>query len=417
MSFDKPKNFLLYCSLTGEEYNQVRPMIWVRNRRIVKYTATLAASMGMLFFLVNRLTDSAVLFPYLFLFCGSFLILLLHPLGRRIRDESFSMFLCYAEMFMLCAYAGILSTQPSNYAVPATSFIVFVVILPQTIDDRPLRMYLMMLTESAVYLLVSRLLKSPEAFSLDVLNMAIFCVIGMVIYSVICIRNVREIYQGVRMEKLQKGIISSLAAVVEERDAETGDHILRTESLVQVLIDAMKMQAGYSHLKDDFFQNVILAAPMHDIGKIRIPDEILNKPGKLTPDEFDVMKQHTVFGEAIIRKTMLGVEEEAYLRIACNIARHHHERFDGTGYPDGLKGEEIPLEARIMALADVYDALISKRVYKEAYSEAEAMVIIREGAGTQFDQELVPLFLDAISRSPAISELKRELPCKEWEKQ
>jgi len=373
-------------------------MVWARNVQTLQITSLLAAAMGLLFYLVNKLSRSDVLFPYLFLFFGSSLIYLSVRLMKKKKTrEWLSMLLCYAEMLTVCLYAGILSTQHSNYAVPATSIIVFISLLPLTIDDRPVRMYGFMLAESAAYLTVSCFLKSRSAFALDIQNTGTFCVVGMVLYAVICVRNVREIYQGAKVEKIQRSIISSLATVVEERDENTGDHIQRTGDYVQALTDAMKKRSKYTNLSEDFYKNVVLAAAMHDIGKIKISDSILNKPGRLTEEEYALMKKHSVYGEEIIQKTMKDVEEEAYFTIACHIARSHHERYDGKGYPDGLAGEAIPLEARIMALADVYDALVSARVYKKAFPEEQARQILLEGAGTQFDPDLVPLFLEAIS--------------------
>lgn len=253
-----------------------------------------------------------------------------------------------------------------------------------------------MLCETVGYLVVSSLTKAPQAFSLDVMNAATFCLVGMVVYGIICARNIRELHQSVRVERIQRSVISSLASVVEERDESTGGHIQRTEQYVELLTGCMREHEAYSGLPREFFNNVVLAAPMHDIGKIRIPDRILNKPGKLTTEEFEIMKTHTVFGGDIIRKTMSDVEEKDYCDIAFNIARYHHERYDGTGYPDGLRGEEIPLEARVMALADVYDALISERVYKRAFSVEEAVAIIEGEAGKQFDPVLTPIFLQMI---------------------
>ena len=200
------------------------------------------------------------------------------------------MLLCYGQMTLICVYAGILSTQLSNYAIPATSIVVFIALLPLSIDDRPVRMYFFMTLESAVYLTVSHFLKSPEAFRLDVMNVITFFAIGMVIYGTICIRNTREIYQDVKIKSIQESIITSMAEVVEERDESTGGHIIRTGDYVAALIENMKNQEKYSHLKGDYYDNIMLAAPMHDIGKIRIPDAILNKPGKLTPEEYDIMK-------------------------------------------------------------------------------------------------------------------------------
>jgi len=394
---EKLKNFLLYSTLSREEYDLVRPMVWARNRRTLRITSVLSAAMGLLFLLVNLLTHTEVWRPYLFLFCGSMAVWLLISLSeKRTGDERLSIALCYLQMLMVCVYAGFLSTQPSNYAVPATSIIVFISLLPLSIDDRPLRMYCFMGVESAGYLVVSRFLKSPGAFSLDVINIVTFCAVGTVLYGVICVRNIREIYQGIRVEQIQKSMISSLAAVVEERDENTGEHIQRTENYVRLLTEAMKKQSRYAHLTENYFRNVVLAAPMHDIGKIRIPDAIINKPGRLNEEEFAVMKRHAAYGAELIRRTMKDVENNDYYTVAYNMARYHHEHYDGEGYPDGLKGEEIPLEARVMALADVYDALVSERVYKNAFSKEKARAILLEGVGTQFDPDLTRLFLELI---------------------
>lgn len=390
-------DFLMRCSLCREEYENVRSLVWERNKRTLGITSILAASMGAVLLLVNLLTGSKVLLPYLFVFCGSLLVCVLQRLTMRKKvPEQFIMVLCYVQMLMVCIYAGILSVQSSNYGIPATSIVVFISLLPLSIDDRPVRMYLVMAAESAAYLSASYLLKSRSAFSLDILNVGTFFIIGMVLYGVICVRNVREISQSLRVEKIQQSVISSLATVVEERDENTGEHIQRTTEYVRMLSDAMKADSRYVSVSAEFLNNVQLAAPLHDMGKIRIPDAILNKPGRLTDEEYAVMKRHSAYGAEIIEKTLQVIEEEDYYNVAKNIARHHHERWDGMGYPDGLKGGEIPLEARIMALADVYDALVSKRVYKEAFSKEKACEILRDGAGTQFDPDLTRLFLKSL---------------------
>ncbi|MCR5664171.1 MAG: HD domain-containing protein [Oscillospiraceae bacterium] len=397
MKRQKIKAFFLYCTLSGDEYDSIRPLIWSRNLRILRITSLLAAVMGGLFLLVNLLTRSGVWQPYLLLMLGSAILCLLAGILRRKgAGEAFTIWLCYLEMLFVCLYAGFLSTQQSNYSIPATSIVVFIALLPLTIDDRPIRMYLVMICESALYLFTSRFLKSGSAFSLDLINVATFCAVGITLYSVICTRNVREIYQSQRLERIQKTVISSMATVVEERDEQTGGHIRRTEQYVKSLIERMKQQEKYAGLTDEYYNNVILAAPMHDVGKIRIPDTILNKPGRLTDEEFEIMKKHAVYGAEIIQKTMRDVENEDYYAIAGKIAKYHHERYDGKGYPEGLKGEEIPLEARMMTLADVYDALISERVYKKALSREKARAIIEEGRGTQFDPDLAALFLQCI---------------------
>ena len=390
--------FLLYCGLNKEDYDSVRPMLWARNIRALKITSLFAAVLGLVFIVLNLFLRSGVWIPYLFLLCGSIATLCLLRFVRvdGSKKELWRMFLCYFQVVLVCIYAGILSIQPGNGEIPATSVIVFIALLPVSIDDRPIRMYSFMIVETVGYLIASSVFKKPSAFSLDIMNAVTFCVVGMVVYGVICYRNVREIHQSLRIERIQRNIISSLAAVVEERDENTGEHIQRTQSHVEALLKKMRKLPEYSKLTSKFCSNVILAAPMHDIGKIKIPDAILNKPGKLTPDEYEIMKKHAEYGGEIIRKTMSSIEEKEYCDIAYNIARYHHERYDGKGYPNGLKGENIPLEARIMALSDVYDALISERVYKEAFTREEAIQIIREGSGTLFDPKLAKLFLECV---------------------
>lgn len=392
------KNFLFHCGISKEDFDSIRHLLWKRNIRAMKITALLSGGIGALFLVLNLFIKPNVWLPYLVLLIGSVITLLLLSAmhGNDAHREMRRMLVCYAHIILVCFYAGVLSTQQSNYATPATSVIVFIALLPLCIDDRPIRMYSVMICETAGYLTVSYFLKSPSAFSLDVMNAVTFCVVGIVLYGIICARNVREIYQSARVEKIQRSIISSLAAVVEERDESTGDHIQRTETYVKLLLGRMKKLPKYSELTKEYCDNVVLAAPMHDIGKIRVPDTILNKPGRLTDEEYETMKTHAAYGSEIIRRTMSGVEEKAYCDVAYRIARHHHERYDGSGYPDGLKGEDIPLEARIMALADVYDALVSERVYKKAFTKEEAKRIILEGSGTQFDPELVPVFLECV---------------------
>ena len=190
-----------------------------------------------------------------------------------------------------------------------------------------------------------------------------------------------------RIEVMHDRLVLGMAAMVESRDNSTGGHIRRTSEGVRLLIEAIR-EDGMLALSDEFCRNIIKAAPMHDLGKIAVDDAILRKPGRYTPEEYAIMKTHAAEGARIVHEILQDTDDEYFRRIAENVAHYHHERWDGSGYPDGLRGEEIPLEARIMAIADVYDALVSKRVYKEEFSFAEADAIIREGMGTQFDPRL-----------------------------
>lgn len=205
--------------------------------------------------------------------------------------------------------------------------------------------------------------------------------------------------------------IFTMAKLVESRDAETGMHLDRVRRYSQMLARQLVVDSKYKDQIDDGFIRLIYeTSPLHDIGKVGIPDSILLKPGKLTPQEFEVMKSHTLLGKQNLEAALEKYPEAQFLRFACDIVAYHHEKFDGTGYPHGLKGEAIPLCARIVALADVYDALTTKRVYKDAMSHAEAVQIITDGAGNHFDAEIVRAFLAIADKFAEISREPEEEP-------
>ncbi len=197
--------------------------------------------------------------------------------------------------------------------------------------------------------------------------------------------------------KMHDNLIMSLAMMVESRDNSTGGHIKRTSEGVRILVDEIKKE-GTTVLSDEFCTNMIKAAPMHDLGKIAVDDSVLRKPGKFTDSEYEEMKKHSAEGAKVIHEILLNTDNDLFKLIAENVAHYHHERWDGSGYPEGKKGAEIPLEARIMAIADVYDALVSKRVYKEAFDFDKADRIIIEGMGTQFDPGLKSAYEKARER-------------------
>jgi len=194
--------------------------------------------------------------------------------------------------------------------------------------------------------------------------------------------------------ELQSAILKTMAELVECRDDITGGHIERTTYYLSALLDAMQI---YDLFKDRIsewdLKLVLQSAQLHDVGKISIKDGVLQKPGKLTPEEFEEIKKHTVFGEKIIEKIKQNTTERIFLEHAGIFAATHHEKWNGSGYPRGLKGEEIPFQGRLMAIADVYDALVSERPYKKPYTHEEAVNIIKEGRGSHFDPDLVDLFL------------------------
>ena len=197
--------------------------------------------------------------------------------------------------------------------------------------------------------------------------------------------------------EMHNNLIMSMAAMVESRDNSTGGHIRRTSDCIRILVDEIKKQNVFN-LSDDFCKNLIKAAPMHDLGKIAVDDQVLRKPGKFEPEEFEKMKKHAAEGARIVHEILKSTDDVDFKIIAENVAHYHHERWDGSGYPNGLKGEKIPLEARIMAVADVYDALVSRRVYKDSMSFEQADKIIMESFGKHFDKRLEPCYVSARPR-------------------
>jgi len=204
----------------------------------------------------------------------------------------------------------------------------------------------------------------------------------------------------------QLAAIIALAKLAESRDDDTGHHIERTRIFCKLLAEKLWGAPGYTDgIDETFIENIYHAASLHDIGKVGISDNILLKPGKLTPEEFEIMKTHTIIGADTLQTTCSKYPRNVFINMGISIARFHHEKWDGSGYPDGLVGEDIPLAARIMAVADVYDALRSERPYKPAFTHKKSCDIIREGNGRHFDPALTEAFMTLESEFAKIREL------------
>jgi putative two-component system response regulator len=213
-----------------------------------------------------------------------------------------------------------------------------------------------------------------------------------------------------QLSKMQDATIMAMASLAETRDNETGNHIRRTQNYVAALARQLQAHPRFAAvLTEDNIELLYKSAPLHDIGKVGVPDRILLKPGKLDADEFEIMKLHTVYG----RDTIISVEKHlggsnGFLTFAREIAYSHQEKWDGSGYPENLQGEQIPVSARLMAVADVYDALISKRVYKPAFSHQEALDIMRKGRGSHFDPDILDAFFQIEGAFRAIADTFRD---------
>ena len=200
---------------------------------------------------------------------------------------------------------------------------------------------------------------------------------------------------------MHDSIIKGMAIMVESRDNSTGGHILRTSDCIQIFAEELLKHRNIPQITSNFCKLLIKAAPMHDLGKIAIDDKILRKPGIFTTNEYEIMKKHAAEGAAIVKKILDKTEDKEFERIAVNIAHYHHEKWDGSGYPEHLKGEEIPLEARIMALSDVFDAIVSERCYKKPSSFDEAFEIIENNLGKHFDPLIGRIFIECRPRLEA----------------
>jgi adenylate cyclase len=243
------------------------------------------------------------------------------------------------------------------------------------------------------------------AFSFYMLSKAVYVssayfvlplsIVFVIINAILIIYNYKEKQDFyAELNKAHSSTIDSMALVVESRDTETGAHIKRTKEYINCMCEYLYKKKMYKDvITKEYISLIYRASPLHDIGKVAIPDDILKKPGKLTSEEFAVMKNHPSIGKEVLEHALHEHENNKFLKMAMHISYSHHEKWDGSGYPQGLKGDEIPLEARMMALADVYDALISKRVYKQALSFEESAEIIVNGRGSHFDPTLVDVFI------------------------
>lgn len=210
-----------------------------------------------------------------------------------------------------------------------------------------------------------------------------------------------------KIDYMQQQMIYSFANIIESRDDVTGQHVKRTSAYVRLIAEELKYNGFYTdELDDTNLEYICLAAPIHDIGKLRIPDSILCKPGGLTDKEYNIIKSHTIRGEEIIKKTMSNLEDDEFLHYARNVALYHHERWDGTGYPTGLSGRNIPLCARIMSVADVFDALVTKRSYKNSFTIDDAFEQLEKGSGTQFEPIIVELF---VNQKEVVKQIYRDI--------
>ncbi|MCR5090515.1 MAG: HD domain-containing protein [Oscillospiraceae bacterium] len=393
----------LFCAgLSREEYRQVQvPIDRTNQKAIISWSVSIG-----LFWILSLLLSlylpvyaqcrqvyiGGLISSSFTWFCAVFLVKryswLLHPI----------MYLFALSILM--AGLGIAVCQPHDKT--ATMIAVVVMIPTCFITPTAHSMMLLCFTIVVYYFFGKDAIDGP-IFFWGLLNLFIFSMAGILTGHVINKTRFRRFFYEDTTKKMAEmqakfnaRLVMGMATVVDSRDISTGGHSRRTATGVRFLVEAMREDADLP-LTEKICDNIIKAAPMHDIGKIAVDDVILRKPGKYSPEEYEQMKKHAAEGAHILKDIFTDMDEEFRL-VAQNVAHYHHERFDGTGYPVGMKGDEIPLEARIMAIADVYDALVSKRVYKERYSLQDADRIILDGMGSQFDPKLQKYYEAARSR-------------------
>ena len=327
----KLKSTFFYCGLTKNQFNSIQDIIVSKNKKVL-YAASIATTiLGAALFIVNIPSASLAIYPCLFMMVSGILIFLTKFIPNK--KQGLITFLCYLMLILLLTSSAAISFLPSNRDIPATAFIAFLALIPLLISDSPSRMIPVVILSGTLYVVLSYFLKEPLAFKLDLINTIIFLIVGISLYIVAMKRTAKRILQKTYIESIQKNIINTLASVIEARDGITGERTFRTQNTVDIMIEEMKHSEKYKNLPDDFFDNVYKAAPLHDIGKIRTPDSILSKPGKLTPDEYEIIKKHTIDGSDIVEKITNDYLDKQFSQVAYNVVKYHHEKWDGTGYP------------------------------------------------------------------------------------
>ncbi len=406
------KKELFYSGLSKEEFEQVKQPVCETNR---KNLIAWAISTGLLwavslFIYASPAYDKCRIIFAIAIGIDVFVLLCALFFVKKRPQIIYPLMYLFELSALVCGIA-LAMAQPD---VRTTTMIAMVIIIPTCCIDRIIITIVLELLTIIAYKMFGESIIRSDIFNWGLENLIIFSIAGVLVAHVInksrferfvyadSTKKLADIQKNYNKElkkevdaktehilKLHNTFVMGMATMVESRDNSTGGHIHRTSEGVRILVEKMQEEGRISA---GFFEKLIEAAPLHDLGKITVDDEILRKPGRFTQDEYNIMKTHTTEGARIIHDILRDTDSPEFRQIAENVAHYHHERVDGSGYPMGLKGDEIPLEARIMAIADVYDALVSKRVYKESYSFEKANQIILDGMGTQFDPSLQPYY-------------------------
>lgn len=406
------KKDLLYGGLTREEYISIKGAVNAADRKNNISHAIVTLLFWVVAFIIygpDQYSSLMRLFPYALFICVFSLVCSVVPAKKYpvlVAPVKYFMELSYLEVGV--AVLIVFQSDPTKIFFGYVLAVLVPIIFIDTLIASIILEMIMVIT----YMVMGQSYFENTVYQLELRTLIVFCFTGVISSrfinkerferflnedSVEKLAEIRakfndelkkEVEEKTKhIEALNDSFILGMATMVESRDNSTGGHIRRTSDVVRILTDTIRSGEALQ-ISDDFCKNLVKAAQMHDLGKISVDDDILRKPGRFTPEEFDKMKVHAAEGARVVHEILKDTDDTDFRVIAENVAHYHHERMDGSGYPEGLKGEEIPLEARIMSIADVYDALVSKRVYKDSYSFDRADQIILEGMGTQFDPGL-----------------------------
>ena len=400
----KLKNLFFYCGLEKEEYNEIKLEAYKSNFRAWKLLHILIFALFFIMTIVNIVlgfSSSTVLLSLLTLIYSGIICVLFFFVFKE--DSLVAQFLIYFTMIILLCYG--LNVSISKPHMMGVTFIALLLILPVFMIDKPYFMALLTSVASVIYLIFASIAKEKDVFNADLVNVVIYCFIGIIINVFINYARIHEYFYkaqeskaynrlnglNITLQKMSQNLIGMLGTVVESRDLESGEHIDRVKGYTYILANQV-MEDCPEYGLDNYDVNLMTyASPLHDVGKISISDSILLKPGRLTDEEFEIIKTHCIKGCDIINK-MAGSWSNDYIKTGLDICRSHHEKWDGKGYPQGLKGDDIPIAAQIVSIADIFDALTTKRVYKDAYSAEKAYRMIMDGECGAFSDKLLSCF-------------------------
>ena len=405
------KSMLLYCGITKDEYNSIKKDAYISNFVVWKYLHIFICFV-FLAFAVSTLIESGISGVFMAstlvsLYSAVVTILFNHVLKKDSIVPQFIIYLSMTVLLLASLCYGLM--EPDMKAV---SFVVILLIISLFMIDRPFFMVIVIVSASVVYLSLASVYKSVEAFNGDFFNVIIFGTLSIIInifYNSLRVREFLMIKQydtlleeekeakedterlSGALQSMCESLIEVMGDIVESRDSDSGDHIQRVKGFTFILANQVMEDLPEYQLDTHTVNMMTFASALHDVGKISIPDSILLKPGKLTDEEFEIMKTHSKKGCDIIMK-MSNSWSADYLKMGLDICGYHHEKWDGKGYPYGLKGDEIPIAAQIVSLADVFDALTTKRVYKDAFSCEKAAAMINNGECGVFSAKLLGCF-------------------------